>query len=227
MSDFVISPRLRVYVDRLKGPTFEKTIPYMYVDTEGKVTVGVGHNLTAHGDCQELKFVVKRLTRKAVKGGDQGIPIGEPKTIDRQAFNPEKQNDYDFLHKHKGLGHFAPHQLAAYTTLEMDLKDIAKLFEEDLQAHIAIARDAFGAAFDTYPVPCQAALIDIAFNCGSFKSFQTTFVPAVKGEGAYANKTWKERMQIAAKHSRRGKVNASRNAEIAKWLLESAEAGLP
>ena len=91
----------------------------MYVDTTGNVTVGVGHNLTAHGDCQSLPFVVKRLERKAVLGGDRGTPIGPPLTIGRPATVTEKRNDYDFLTSHTGLGKYAPEQLAAYTTLEL------------------------------------------------------------------------------------------------------------
>jgi len=222
MAGYVISAQLRGYLDKLKGSAFEKNISYMYVDTTGNVTVGVGHNLTSHGDVQSLSFVVKRLTRKAVLGGDQGIPIGTPQATNRPATVAEKKNDYDFLKKHTGLGKYAPEQLSPYTTLELGSTEINRLFESDLQDAIALARNTFtAAAFDAYPVSCQAALIDIAYNCGSFATF-TTLVQAVKGVGAYAGKSWSERWKAAASHAKRGKVNAERNSQIEQWLTAGA-----
>ena len=218
---YTISTELRGYLDLLKGPQFEQTIPYMYVDTVGKITVGVGHNITAHGDLGSLKFDVKRLTRKAVKGGDTGIPIGQPKNIGRSATAAEKKADYDFLFKHKGLGSYGPTQLAAYTTLEMKAGDITALFEKDLQEHIAIVLGVFGTAFAVYPVTCKAALIDIAFNCGSFATFPT-LVSVVKGQGAYAGKSAPERWKAAVTYSTRGKVSAARNKQIADWFKAGA-----
>lgn len=69
----IISPKLLKLLEVLKKPSSENNIPYMYVDTVGKVTVGVGHNLDAHKDMLTLAFIVKRLTRHHVKGGDTGI----------------------------------------------------------------------------------------------------------------------------------------------------------
>jgi GH24 family phage-related lysozyme (muramidase) len=221
MGTFFISVQLRSYLDKLKGSTFEKNIPYMYVDTTGNVTIGVGHNLTSHGDYQSLPFVVKRLVRKAVLGGDQGIAIGTPQTIGRWATGAEKKNDYDFLKKHTGLGHYAPEHLAAYTTLELNQTEINQLFDRDLQDAISLARHTFGVAFDSYPVSCQAALIDIAFNCGGFSTF-FTLVQAVKGEGVYAGKSWTERWKAAATHSKRGQVSRARNEQVAQWLAAGA-----
>ena len=218
---FTISPKLRAYLDYLPDPTFEDNIPYMYIDTTGNVTVGVGHNLTSHGDCQLLPFVVQRLTRKAVLGGDQGRPIGDPKKIGRPATKDEKQNDYDFLENHDGLGKYAPEQLALYTTLELNSSDIDQLFEKDLQDAIAVARNTFSRAFDSYSVPRQAALIDIAFNCGSFGTM-LPLVNAVRGEGLYAKKTSSERWKAAALHSNRTAVSAFRNRQIADWLIDGA-----
>jgi GH24 family phage-related lysozyme (muramidase) len=193
----------------------------MYVDTVGKVTVGIGHNLTAHADLLSLNFVVKRLTRKKVKGGATGTPVGDPKKIGRGATADEKKNDYNFLRENTGLGKYGPHQLAEYTTLEMSGDDILKLFEKDLQEAISIARSTF-KEFDKFPVPAQAALIDISFNTGSFRTFHR-FSKAIKGEGEYAGKSWADRWKTAADHSRRGAVNAARNTEIANWLKEAAK----
>jgi len=92
----------------------------MYVDTVGKVTVGVGHNLTAHKDKHKLPFKVKRLTRHPVKGGDTGIAITKKKTKGRAATKAEISNDIvdiafnlgsfrkfvNFKHTIKGTGKF-------------------------------------------------------------------------------------------------------------------------
>jgi GH24 family phage-related lysozyme (muramidase) len=223
MAGFLIDAQLRGYLNQLKGPQFEKNIPHMYVDTTGNVTVGVGHNITSHGDYQSLAFVVKRTGRKAVLGGDKGLPIGMPQTIGRIATTAEKKNDYDFLRKHTGLGNYAPEHLAAYTTLEMNQPEIDRLFEKDLQDAIAVARNTFGGiTFDNYPVSCQAALIDIAFNCGSFSTFHT-LLHAVRGTGIYTGKPWSERWKTAAAtYSNRGQVNAARNSTIQRWLNAGA-----
>jgi hypothetical protein len=40
-----ISSDLKALLQTLKGTDFENNIPYMYLDSEGNVTVGVGHKL--------------------------------------------------------------------------------------------------------------------------------------------------------------------------------------
>jgi GH24 family phage-related lysozyme (muramidase) len=217
-----ISPALMRYLNELKGPHFEKTIAYMYVDTVGAVTVGVGHNLTASKDQGRLPFVVKRFERKPVLGGNRGVAIATAsRVIDRPASAAEIENDYMFLAKNTGLGKFDAEQLAAYTTLELQDRAIDALFAADLQTHVAIARREF-PDFDSYPVPCQAGLVDIAFNCGGFSSFGIHFVPAVKGIKPHDAKTPAQRWRFAAQHCRRGQVSAVRNARVAQWFAEGA-----
>lgn len=103
MSAFVISPALRQLLDKLKGPKFEMNIPYMYVDTVGDVTVGVGHDIDANNDLLKLPFIVKRFTRHKVIGGDTGISITSNQTLDRPASQAEIKNEYDFLKNIKAL----------------------------------------------------------------------------------------------------------------------------
>jgi GH24 family phage-related lysozyme (muramidase) len=222
----IIGQKLRALLNVLKGPQFEKSIPYMYVDTVGKITVGVGHNLSIHKDLLRLHFVVARFERHAVSGGDRGIPITENKIVGRHATASEKQNDFDFLSRHRALGHYAPEHLEKYTTLALRPQDIDKLFESDLVAAVKIARHEFGADFDKFSVQRQAAIVDIAFNTGSFRTFQHSFVPAIKGHGEYAKKSEAERWKEAAKHSRRGKVQGSRNAKVAEWLNNGVNVGV-
>ena len=227
MSPFTISPILRTYLEKLKQPDFEDSIPYMYVDSVGKITVGVGHNLSAHRDHESLAFVVKRFDRHHVIGGDVGIPIPkEFRTLNRAATRSEIKNDFDFLHAHVGLKKYSPSNLEKYTTLEIPLSEINRVFENDLKTHIDVARREFGAAFEKFPIPCQAALIDFAFNAGSFRLFKRAFLPAVKGEGAYAGKPESERWKAAAAASPRAWVQSSRNLEVARWLNVGADEAL-
>ena len=85
----------------------EDTAPFMYVDSTGNVTVGSGHNLTALQDHTKLPFkTTDRFERKAVAGGDRGVPITVNKMVGRNATPEEIQNDFNFLNKHKGLSKF-------------------------------------------------------------------------------------------------------------------------
>src|SRR5579863_5064240 len=217
------NPQLRQLLNALKGPQFEKNIPYMYVDTVGDVTVGVGHDLDANSDALQLPFVVKRWERHAVIGGDKGVTITANKVLARKATQAEIQNDYDFLKKHSALGNYSAEHLQKYTTLELAPTSVDQLFEKDLNVALAVVQKEFGESFDGYPVTCQAALIDIAINCGNFSTFQLQFVPAIKGLREFAKKTMPERWKIASASCRRGEVSGARNAQVAHWLLDGAK----
>jgi len=216
--------QLRKMTDILSSNNFEQTIPYLYLDSRGILTVGVGHNLKAAPvpNVLSLSFVVKRLERH-VRNGDAGVPITDNPVIGRAATRQEIQNDIDFLKRHSELKHTAPRYLAKYTTVELTQRQIGSLFDQDREYAYHTCGKEFGpGTFKTFPLPCQAALIDIAFNCGSFRSFHDHFLPAIKGAGPYAGKSWKERWTAAAQHSRRGAVGLMRNAIVRDWLLEGA-----
>src|SRR3954452_24177539 len=96
---------LKIYLDKIKQ--LEKPVAYMYVDSTGNVTVGAGHNLTAHKDHKTLPFnTTSRFGRHKVLGGDTGIAITKNKFVGRAATPEEIQNDFDFLTKNKGLGKY-------------------------------------------------------------------------------------------------------------------------
>lgn len=223
MGTGIISPALRTFLNELRTPDFEDDIPYMYVDSEGKITVGVGHNLSAHRDVLKLKFITKRRTRKAVKGGDQGVPLDAKRGLEMTASTAEIQNDYDFLVKNNGLRKYLPTQLEAYTTLELPASDIDSLFDSDLAGAIAAAKKPFGIAFDGYPESAKAALIDIAFNTGNVAGFQI-LVMAILGSGSYGKQSMSDRWKVAARESKRGQVKPRRNTVVEQWFLDAAKA---
>jgi hypothetical protein len=224
----LIKPELLAELEKLKGPFFEKNIPFMYVDTTKNVTVGVGHNLTFHKDVKKLEFVIKRYERHAVLGGDMGtsIVLGR-RSIGREATEEEKQNDFDFLSRHPRLGEHAPDNghMARYTTLELPQTAINTLFESDLISALKIARQKFGATFDTYAIGCQAALVDIAFNSGSFIHF-SELVSVIHGYGKYKEMSLAERWREAAKEKNcsRPAIPAQRVQQRTAWLSSGATA---
>ena len=220
MADAILTPQLRSLLDELKKSSFERNIPYMYVDSVGKITVGVGHNLTAYKDQTTLRFIVKRTERHAVRGGDKGPAVTT--AIGRPASGPEIQNDFNFLAMHAGLGRFLATQLAKYTTVELGAADIDALFTSDLDRAIAGARHVIGQPlFDGLPVTCQAALIDIQFNTGHLERFPT-LLRAIKGTGEFAGKEAAFRYAAAARESRRPQVSDVRNTQIKNWFDAAA-----
>ena len=189
MPEFSITPELRMYLEILKSQDFERNVAYMYVDSQNQITVGVGHNITAHRDLDQLTFIVRvddsdpiklghgRVTREHVRGGNRGKPVENyEQRKGKLATAAEKQNDYDFLLAHagglpgEGLSQYLPDppvKMKKYTTLDMPPDDVQTLFESDLNDSIDIVRSEFGQnSFDKFPPSCQAALIDMAFNMG-------------------------------------------------------------
>ncbi len=220
------APLLVPYLTTIKDE-LEKSIPYMYVDSQNKVTVGAGHNLTSHKDHKDLKFKIKRHERHQVLGGDVGIPIPKERPIDAPALPTEIQNDFAFLTAHAGskqgeaLSKYVATQsgdpMRKFTTVELDQTEIDGIFWKDMVDAIGTARAAFPKdAFDGYPVTCQAALIDIAFNTGrvNFPNLKK----AINGEAPYSGKPESERWEIAASESNRPAADEKRNKQIAAWF---------
>ena len=211
------------YLVKLKGPDFEDNIPYMYVDSDGKVTVGVGHNLTAHKDQQSLPFKIKRYERKKVISGDQGIPIPKTRPEGAVATKVEIQNDFDFLTRNNGLKKNLPSNpnMKLYATVELDSTTIDEIFLKDLATAIKKAKGVL-PSLDSYPVPCQAGIIDIVFNTGELKF--PTLIRAVKAEREFAGKPASERWEAAARESKRPQVKPERNNQVNQWFMEGAAA---
>jgi hypothetical protein len=123
----------------LKGTDFENNIPYMYLDSEGNVTVGVGHKLATHDDATKLSFKINsetdpetktmpRRKRHAVIGGDRGPDLAKDRQAGYMATDAEIINDFDFLTGHEGLKKYFPPNLRPYTTLVLDDDDVDDLF---------------------------------------------------------------------------------------------------
>ena len=202
---------------------FKGEYPYMYVDTAGKVTVGVGHNLTDdYNALKTISFTVKRLERHKVSSGDKGISISSATRLNLPASYDEIVNDYNFLKNNSKLGTYTVSSglMAKYTTLELSIRESDRLFEKDSKDAVGKCRKEFGPAFDTFPVSCQAVLMDIAFNVGNFIKYRPHFVAAIKGQGTHAGKSMSERWTFAAQHASRNVKNLKRDMTIKEWLKQ-------
>ena len=122
----------------------EGSISHMYLDTVGKVTIGVGNMLPDLGAAQELPFVV-RTSRK-------------------QASPDEIRMDFEAVSR-QPMGLVAS-RYKAHTKLDLPEVEIDAL----LDARIATFKSELKLKFpdfDTYPITVQFALTDMAFNLGT------------------------------------------------------------
>lgn len=122
----------------------EGSIPHMYLDTVGEVTVGVGNMLPNVASAQKLAFV-ERKTQKA-------------------ATQDQIKVEFESVSKlTKGL------RAGAYekdTTLELPQSVIDTLLEQRIDGFKKELKLRF-PNFDTYPMTVQFALLDMAFNLGT------------------------------------------------------------
>jgi len=124
---------------------FEGAIPWMYRDTLGYVTVGVG-NLVHDGlDAASLRFMV------------DGERLATPKEIGD-----------DFLRviaMSKGLPAGA-YRSPGSPRIELPIAAVDELLRNRLDREFLPGIHRLLPDFDSYPAPAQSALVDIAFNCG-------------------------------------------------------------
>lgn len=122
---------------------FEGSIPWMYIDTTGNVTVGVGNLLADAASAQALSFVQSDLTT--------------PATQDQIAA------DFNALAgKAKGQ---SPGYYRSFTTIRLTNDAIQTLLSNRVNGFLADLAAAF-PDYDSYPAPACAALFDMAFNLG-------------------------------------------------------------
>jgi GH24 family phage-related lysozyme (muramidase) len=122
---------------------YEGCIEYMYLDTRGNVTVGVGHMLGCCGDAESLTFVMRESGASATVADI----ISE--------FNRVKaQQAGESASKYKTC-----------TQLDMPASAIEALLDGDIATAENGMRERF-RNFDSYPVEAQTALLDMAFNLG-------------------------------------------------------------
>lgn len=177
---------------RTKLELYEGCIEHMYLDTEGFVTVGVGHLLTSVAAAQQLKFIHQKS--------------GKPATKD------EIKVDYESV-KRQPKGLFAAFY-KRHTRLKLPRVEIDGLTNKHIDVFEVELKRIYGAAeFAAFPSNVRLGLFDMIFNLGMTK-LQHGF-PAFNA--AIKAKDWKR----AAAECNRQKISNARNQYV-KGLLESA-----
>lgn len=188
---------------------FEKSVSYLYQDSVGQVTIGVGHLVEP-----EVKVIALKLYRRS----DQKQATVDEKKAAWQVVKKEKRH-YTGAKDHKqhvyGAGHYEK-----LSQLFMRDADIDVLTEDHIVEFHGYLRRAFTkqhgylSEFDDMPESVRLALFDMMFNMGPtrFPRPWHQFVAALK-QG-----DWQE----AAIRSNRPQVNAERNAYV-RDLLSSVQ----
>lgn len=135
---------------------FEGNIQHMYLDTGGRVTVGIGNLIDTVEQAQRLPFVRKE---------DQ-----------QPADEEEIRGDWETVKDHQELAASGAAAFAELTSLMLTHEAIAELLVRTLRANEQqLKRIPEFSAFDTWPADAQLALLGMAWSMGAgfdFPSFR-------------------------------------------------------
>lgn len=182
---------------------YEGRIEHLYLDSVGKVTVGVGHMVSS-------KTLMSGLSMyKAVNG----VPM-------QLATDKEKQDEYDVVSK-LDSSHLAS-WYKSKTSLVMKGADIDALRENDITTfyssltRIYTKSSGYPSDFDDLPDNVQLALFDMIFNLGATGIITKfpTFNSFIK-TGDWAK---------AADQANRTGLSTSRNEYVKQLLIEAGKA---
>jgi GH24 family phage-related lysozyme (muramidase) len=182
------------YMAKLKD--FEGEIKFMYLDSKGYVTIGVGILLASASAAKSAGISFKnRKTNKTATADDIEQDYDAVKAAPK-GMKEEKYKQYTQLDATGGLDGRLKKEIAK-------AKADAKSYYSD---------------FDNLPDGAQWALVDIAFNTGGDGLKKFVKLKAAL-EKAMTSKT-KEDWEAAAKESHRGDIQSSRNDAVYKWIAQ-------
>ena len=171
---------------------------WMYLDTRHNVTVGIGHLLPSPAAAEALPFV--------------DADTGQPATRDSIGVAYAAVRDAGHLAR-RGADRFA-----AVTTVRLPGAAVQAVYERDFTEIVEQTRGnlrAVGGGFDSYPLPAQLAIVDMAFNLGP-SGLHNGF-PRFRNAGLA-----RRDFEAAAGESRRRGIGERRNARTRSLLLEAA-----
>lgn len=128
---------------RRKLEQYEGRVPHMYLDTDGNVTVGVGHLLAAAEAARKLPFL----------------------TGSHRRATPEQISDEYEDVATRPVGYTAS-WYSRFTELLLPNADIDRLTEQHIDSFHRELRVIY-PAFDRFPSPVRLALFDMIFNLGA------------------------------------------------------------
>ncbi len=179
---------------------YEGRFNHLYLDTKGKVTVGVGHlvmNKTAMGSLVFYKL-------------KNNLPV-------QMATLQEKQAEYDAIAKLPWGQRYGAATFKKHASMIMKDTDIDKLVDKHIDSFYKELSKTYSKAngytddFDNLHKNVQLALFDLIFNLGATKlanTFPNFYASLKTGD-------WKK----AAPETNRPDVNAARNLYVKQLLL--------
>lgn len=182
---------------------YEGRIPHLYLDTVGKVTVGIGHMVLN-------KMAISTVTMYK-KPANNGLVL--------LATAAEKHAEYEVIKKQPygrryGAVSFKKHTALIMKDVDMNTqrdKHIQSFYKE-LTRYYTVA-NGFSKAFDAMPAEVQKALFDMVFNLGITKLKKQY----VKFNGFIKLEKWGD----AAKQSNRLGISPLRNKYVHDLLKTS------
>lgn len=203
--------KFKIVRDHFADPAWENEIPYMYLDSEGNVTVGIGCLLSTVASAQALGFVYRddQVNAKGAKTASKGqTASAEAIAQDYQKVKTYAAEQKAAKSKDKYLATF----FQSVTKLDLPREEIDRVFwervqqfEKDLQRHFP--------DFEKYPPSAQLALLDMVFSLGT-NGLITKFPTLVD---AARRRNW----TTAALECHRRGVHEGRNVRTAELFREA------
>ncbi len=135
------------FLQHLKSTGIEEYVPHMYLDRDGRVTVGIGHLIPDADAATRLDFT----SRDPIK------PVIDRHTIN--AFNKVKKS---------GLKGAAAPSFKNLTHIFISEPDAVVLALKDMDNFLNIIRSSsYFPEFDSYPVLAKMGLLDLVYNAGA------------------------------------------------------------
>lgn|SRR5262249_16520206 len=183
------------YIAKLKKD-FEGDYDFMYLDSKGNVTIGVGILLANAGAAKSAGITFKN------------------RTTGKTATPAEIEKDYNSV-KAASKGMIAS-KYKKFTQLDATGGLDARLKKELTQAKSDAK--SYYPDFDKLPDGAQWALVDMAFNLGGtgLKQFVKLKAALDKAMQSKAKEDW----EAAAKESHRSGIQSSRNDAIYAWIAQ-------
>lgn len=197
--------------------TYEGNFPYMYLDSRGYVTVGVGFLLSTAADATNYTFYLNPAPPAPPPVQRPGTPPPRPVPVPS---GPQKATDAQIKAEWTNINGQAKNHLATFyqrfTTMKMQQSDIDFALTQKINTFEGKARQTF-ANWDDFPACAQLALLDMIYNLGSLSAFPSL----VKFATA---KDWKN---AAAQCHRDGPSDQRNNDTNDRFLAAAKEQPLP
>lgn len=149
---------------------YEGNIPYMYLDSRGYVTVGVGFLLDSANAATDYAFCLSNAA--AVPCPPAAVP-----SVPQKATADQIKAEWEKI-KCQAIPHLASFY-EKFATMRMMPSDIDTVLTAKINEFEASARRTF-PNWDTFPSSAQLALLDMIYNLGSLRDFPKLVAAAQK-----------------------------------------------